>query len=183
MNKIKLSLLVIISFTVYSLYSRITGISSPQFIATKQLNPTQGSSNANPTVVPTSIQASPTGTTTTSSTVVADNNPVSTSTVTSTPLPTQNSKYKNGTYIGSPADAFYGNIQVAVTITNGNISKIKFLQAPNGRSTSIAINSQADPILAQEAISSQSANVNIVSGATDTSQAFIQSLQSALNQA
>ncbi|MDE2025278.1 MAG: FMN-binding protein [Patescibacteria group bacterium] len=92
-------------------------------------------------------------------------------------------QYKDGSYTGSVADAFYGNIQVQVTISGGKISNIQFLQAPNDRGTSIMINQQADPMLAQEAISAQGANVDIVSGATDSSQAFIQSLQSALNQA
>lgn len=91
--------------------------------------------------------------------------------------------YKDGIYIGDTADAFYGNIQVKATISGGKISNIQFLQFPNDRDTSIAINQQADPILAQEAIQTQSAQVDIVSGATDSSNAFIQSLQSALNKA
>ena len=60
---------------------------------------------------------------------------------------------------------------------------MKFLQAPNDRERSIAINSQADPMLAQEAIQAQSAQVDVVSGATDSSQAFVQSMQSALDKA
>ena len=85
--------------------------------------------------------------------------------------------------MGSVADAFYGNIQVQATISGGKITNIQFLQAPNDRSTSIEINQQADPLLAQEAIQSQSATVDIVSGATDSSQAFMHSLQDALTQA
>ena len=96
---------------------------------------------------------------------------------------TTTQSYKDGTYTGTAADAFYGNIQVQVTIASGKISNVQFLQAPNDRGTSIMINQQADPMLAQEAVSAQSANVDIVSGATDSSQAFIQSLQSALDQA
>jgi len=60
---------------------------------------------------------------------------------------------------------------------------VQFLQYPSDRNTSIRINSRAMPILKQEAISAQNANVNIVSGATDSSQAFQQSLASALSQA
>ena len=92
-------------------------------------------------------------------------------------------QYKDGTYTGSVEDAFYGNIQVQVTISNGKISDVQFLQYPNDRSTSIMINSQAMPLLKQEAITAQSASVDIVSGATDSSQAFIQSLTNALSQA
>ena len=91
--------------------------------------------------------------------------------------------YKDGTYTGSAADAFYGTIQVQATIQNGKITDVQFLQYPNDRDDSIQINQMAMPQLKQEAIQAQSANVDIVSGATDSSQAFMQSLGSALSQA
>ncbi len=91
--------------------------------------------------------------------------------------------YKDGTYTGSVADAYYGNIQVQAVIKGGKITQVKFLQYPNDRPNSVAINQQAMPYLQQEAIQVQSAHVNGVSGATDTSIAFIQSLSSALSQA
>lgn len=91
--------------------------------------------------------------------------------------------YKDGSYTGSVADAFYGNIQVQVTISGGKISDISFLQAPNDNPNSQYINQQADPMLKQEAIQSQSANVDTITGATDSSMAFVQSLSAALNQA
>ena len=97
--------------------------------------------------------------------------------------PATASLYKDGTYTGSAADALYGNIQVQAIISGGKITNVTFLQYPNDRDDSIRINQQADPELTQEAIQAQSANVDIVSGATDTSDAFIQSLTSALNQA
>lgn len=93
------------------------------------------------------------------------------------------SVYNDGTFVGDAKDAFYGNIQVQTTITNGRITAIQFLQFPNDRNTSREINAQADPMLAQEAISAQSAQVDIISGATDSSLAFIQSMQSALDKA
>lgn len=91
--------------------------------------------------------------------------------------------YKDGTYTGSVVNAFYGNVQVQATIQNGKISSVQFLQHPSDALRSQAINTLAMPNLQQEAIQAQTANVDIVSGATDTSQAFTQSLQSALNQA
>lgn len=91
--------------------------------------------------------------------------------------------YKDGTYNGSVADAYYGQVQVAVTISSGKISNVKFLQYPNTHSTSVYINQQAMPYLKQEAIQSQNSNVQIISGATFTSQAFIQSLSNALSKA
>lgn len=91
--------------------------------------------------------------------------------------------YKDGTYTGSVADAYYGNVQVQVTISGGRMTSIQFLDYPQDRSTSIRINSRAMPILIQEALSAQSAKVNGVSGASATSPAFVESLTYALNQA
>ena len=92
-------------------------------------------------------------------------------------------KYTDGTYVGATEDAYYGSVQVSVTISGGKISDVKFLQYPNTHYTSVIINQQAMPYLKQEAIQSQSSNVQLISGATFTSQAFVQSLQSALNKA
>ena len=100
-----------------------------------------------------------------------------------TPAPKKAGLYNNGTYTGSSENAYYGNVQVQVTIANGMISDVQFLDYPQDRNTSRRINSQAMPILTQEAISVQNANVNRVSGASDTSAAFKQSLTSALIQA
>lgn len=92
-------------------------------------------------------------------------------------------RYKDGTYAGSVADAYYGNVEVQAVVKNGQISDVKFLQYPDTHSTSVYINQQAMPMLTQEAIAAQSANVNIISGATATSEAFIQSLTAALAKA
>ncbi|MEO6761150.1 MAG: FMN-binding protein [Candidatus Saccharimonadales bacterium] len=92
-------------------------------------------------------------------------------------------QFKDGSYTGSIADAYYGSVQVLATITGGKISDVKFLQYPDSHDTSVYINQQAMPYLQQEAIQAQSSHVNTVSGATFTSQAFQQSLASALSQA
>ena len=91
--------------------------------------------------------------------------------------------YADGTYKGTSANAFYGYVQVAAVISGGKLTDVQFLSYPNDRSTSRYISSQALPYLKSEAIQAQSANVNIISGATDTSLAFRQSLGSALAQA
>ena len=91
--------------------------------------------------------------------------------------------YKNGSYTGSIEDAYYGNIQVQAVISGGKITDVVFLQFPNDNRTSQYINSQADPMLKQEAIQVQSAQVDIVSGASASSQAFQASLANALSQA
>jgi uncharacterized protein with FMN-binding domain len=88
--------------------------------------------------------------------------------------------YKDGTYTGSVANAIYGNIQVAATISGGKITDVTFLQYPNGAGHTIQLSQQVMPVLKSEAIEIQSAKVNVVSGATQDSQAFQQSLASAL---
>jgi uncharacterized protein with FMN-binding domain len=91
--------------------------------------------------------------------------------------------YQDGEYIGDVTDAYYGLVQVKAIVNDGKITDIIFLKYPSDRRTSIMINNQATPFLKQEAISAQSASVNIVTGATQTSRAFKESLTSALNQA
>lgn len=132
---------------------------------------------ANPTAS-TVLTASPTTTP-----VATGSSPPPTNSPTQIPTATPQGKYKDGNYTGSVADAFYGNIQVQVVISGGKITNVIFLQYPSDRSTSRMINAQADPMLTQEAIAAQSAQVSGVSGATASSGAFIQSLQNALQQA
>jgi len=62
------------------------------------------------------------------------------------------------------------------------ITGVKVPTYPNHTDRSLVINQQALPLLVQETLQAQSANVNLISRATDTSQAFISSLQSALRQ-
>ena len=96
---------------------------------------------------------------------------------------TSTTAYKDGTYTGTSADALYGYIQVKATVSGGKLTDVAFLQYPNDQHESIEINTRAMPVLKQEAIQAQTAQVDGVSGATDTSQAFIESLNAALNQA
>lgn len=96
------------------------------------------------------------------------------------PKPAAAGQYADGSYTGSAADAYYGNVQVRAVVSGGKLTAVQILQYPNDRSTSRYINSQALPYLEQEAIAAQSASVNTVSGASDTSQAFRESLASAL---
>ncbi|HET8575079.1 MAG TPA: FMN-binding protein [Candidatus Paceibacterota bacterium] len=92
-------------------------------------------------------------------------------------------KYKDGTYTGSSVNAYYGDVQVAAVISGGKMTDIKILDFPNTHETSVIINHQALPSLKQEAIQNQNADVHVISGATFTSEAFRNSLASALLQA
>jgi len=91
--------------------------------------------------------------------------------------------YADGVYTGPAADAYYGLVQLQALIQDGRLAALKILQYPSDRRTSIRINRQALPMLRDEAISAQDANVDIISGATLTSRAFIRSLGGALKKA
>ncbi|MBA2552838.1 MAG: FMN-binding protein [Geodermatophilaceae bacterium] len=87
------------------------------------------------------------------------------------------------TLIGDTIDTEQGPVQVQVTMTGAAITDVTMLQYPNGGGRDQEINSVALPQLVAQALAVQSAAVDMVSGATYTSEGFIQSLQSALDQA
>ena len=97
-----------------------------------------------------------------------------------TQAPIAQGGYKDGEYAGPVTDAYFGMVQVKAVIQAGKIADVQFLQYPNDRRTSIRINNIAMPYLITEALQAQSAEVDIISGATLTSEAFAESLQSAL---
>jgi uncharacterized protein with FMN-binding domain len=87
----------------------------------------------------------------------------------------------SGTATGDAIGTQYGDAQVRVTVTNGKIVKIEALQLQGNDPRSVQISSSAAPILEQEALTKQTADVDAVSGATFTSASYTQSLQSALD--
>lgn len=90
------------------------------------------------------------------------------------------SSYKSGMYIGSVNNAYYGNVQARVVIQKGKITTVGYVQYPTADPTSIYIARDILPILKKEIIKAQSAQVNTISGATYTSEAFLKSLTAAL---
>ncbi len=89
-------------------------------------------------------------------------------------------QYKDGQYTGPGIDAYWGLVQVKAIVQNGQITDVQFLQYPSDRRTSQRINSIVMPYLQTEAIQAQNANVDLITGATLTSEAFVESLQAAL---
>ena len=87
----------------------------------------------------------------------------------------------DGTYTGSSIGTRFGNVQVAVTISSGSISEVTALQLTDEDGRSIQISNRAAPILRSEVLDSQSAQVSNVSGATYTTEAYLASVQSALD--
>jgi len=92
-------------------------------------------------------------------------------------------RYKDGTYTGSSTSTRWGDVQVQITVANGDLTKIKVLSSPDTEQKSIQINEQALPTYKSEAIKVQSASIQQISGATETYKGFTGSLQDALNQA
>jgi uncharacterized protein with FMN-binding domain len=83
---------------------------------------------------------------------------------------------------GSVVNTRYGPVEVEVTVAGGKVTAVTAIALPSG-GRSGAISGYAAPILSSEALTAQSAQIDLVSGATYTSDAYAQSLQSALDQA
>ncbi len=152
MRKILLSSFVVLAFTIYVVHYRLDDVKEAKVGAPKSIS-----------LTPTSVPAEA-------------SNPTQTTAPTTKPP----GLYKDGEYVGDIIDAYYGNVQVKVSIQGGKIADVLFLDYPQDRQTSQMINSQATPILRTETIQAQSSNVDMVTGATETSGAFIKSLESAL---
>jgi uncharacterized protein with FMN-binding domain len=92
-------------------------------------------------------------------------------------------KSSSATYTGTAADTRYGPVQVEVTVANGVLVSATAIDFPTRDRHDQQINSYAIPILQSETVDAQSSAIDMVSGATVTSRAYIQSLQDALDQA
>jgi uncharacterized protein with FMN-binding domain len=85
------------------------------------------------------------------------------------------------TVTGSAVDTRFGPVQVQITVTNGKITAATAVDYPNGNPRDAQINAYAIPTLNSEAVQAGSASIDMVSGATYTSEGYLQSLQSALD--
>jgi uncharacterized protein with FMN-binding domain len=94
-----------------------------------------------------------------------------------------NSSSGTKTYTGSTASTRWGDVQVTITVTDGKITDVRVPVYPSGNGRDQEINAYALPILTQETLQAQSATIDTVSGATVTSDGYLQSLQSALDAA
>jgi uncharacterized protein with FMN-binding domain len=91
--------------------------------------------------------------------------------------------YTDGTTTGQVVSTRYGDVQVQVTVSGGSITDVTALQLPDRDGHSARISSAVEPMLRSMALQAQSANIDLVSGATYTSGAYRESLQSALDSA
>lgn len=88
-----------------------------------------------------------------------------------------------GTYTGAAASTRYGDVQVQITVTDGVITAADAISYPDRDHESAQINSWAVPTLNDEVLAAQSAEIDMLSHATITSEAYVASLQDALDQA
>jgi uncharacterized protein with FMN-binding domain len=124
-----------------------------------------------------SVEASPPATAPVDSTVTTGGpSPTSTPPATAPPPAA-------GTFDGPVVTNRYGPVQVRITVQGGHITQAATLELPSDRARSARISAVAGPRLNQEALRAQSAHVDVVSGATYTSQSYVRSLQGALDRA
>jgi uncharacterized protein with FMN-binding domain len=84
---------------------------------------------------------------------------------------------------GAVAQTRWGPVQVRLKVSGGKITAADAVQYPNGNGRDQQINSYALPVLAREVLAAQSGNIDLVSGATVTSDGYVTSLQSAIDKA
>jgi uncharacterized protein with FMN-binding domain len=125
--------------------------------------------------VPAAIAPAASGSTSSSSSSAAP------SAAPSAASPSTSSATATKTVTGTSVDTRWGPVQVRITAVNGKITSAQAVDYPQNHSRDQEINSVAIPQLQQETINASSANIDMVSGATYTSQGYIQSLQSALD--
>ena len=97
--------------------------------------------------------------------------------------PSATSGLADGTFTGSATNTRYGPVQVQITVTGGKIVDVQAVEYPTDNSRDRQINERAIPQLVSETLDAQSADNHFVSGATYTSQGYLDSLQSAIDQA
>jgi uncharacterized protein with FMN-binding domain len=173
-------------------------ITPPQFSSTETLaigGPAMGGStpaaktttaSATPTTVATKSatskpvatkKATVTPTVTTSATETTQPTATATPTATKTTAPVT-STVKDGTFTGPAVFVNYGTVQVKITVTNGKITDAVAVKAPSGKNDRYT--NMAVPILKQQTLHAQSANIQGASGASYTSYGWFKSLQGAL---
>lgn len=99
------------------------------------------------------------------------------------PGPSATGAVRNGTYRGAAVPTPYGPVRVAAVVSGGRLTAVRVLQVPSGTGRDQQIAAYALPRLTREAIGAGDARIDAVSGASYTSQGYIDSLQSALDAA
>lgn len=99
------------------------------------------------------------------------------------PTPATTAEATKAVFTGRRVESDKGPVQVKITMAAGRIVEVKAVVYPWNSQRDREINARALPILAAAAVASQSAQLDAVSGATITSEAYMTSLQSAIDAA
>jgi uncharacterized protein with FMN-binding domain len=97
--------------------------------------------------------------------------------------PPSDSSGSSASVTGDTAQTRWGPVQVQLEVSGSTITHVSILQYPDGNGRDVEIANYALPQLIQDTLDSQGHSVSMVSGATYTSQGYLQSLQSALDRA
>jgi uncharacterized protein with FMN-binding domain len=130
-----------------------------------------------------SIVGEPTASATPSATADTATTTDATPAPTATDAPATTGAYIDGTVAGPVVSTRFGDVQVQVTIAGGVITDVVALELPSGDHRSADISAAAEPLLREAALTAQSADIDLLSGATYTSRAYAASLQAALDAA
>lgn len=101
--------------------------------------------------------------------------------VTSEPSQSTSTTTPARTVTGDPVQTRYGPVAVQITMANGQITAVDAVEYPTAKARDVQINTRAVPQLNRETLAAQSAQIDMISGATYTSVGYITSLQSALD--
>ena len=169
----------------------VLAITPPQLGSSSSINIAGGSSiGATSTSTSASASSSPSTQVTKSSKPVATNKATAKATtqattsatpaadVPATQAPATSPAVMNGTFTGPSVFVNYGNVQVQITVVNGRITDAIAVKAPSGRNDRYT--NMAVPILKQQTLAAQSANIKGASGASYTSYGWFKSLQGAM---
>ena len=164
----------------------VLAITPPQLGSSSSINIAGGTtSGATSTSASASASSSPTTQTTKSSKPVATKKATAQATATTSATPTAAATTaaaapaaQSGTFTGPLVNVNYGNVQVQITVVNGRITDAVAVKAPSGKNDRYT--NMAVPILKQQTLAAQSANIKGASGASYTSYGWFKSLQGAL---
>ena len=109
--------------------------------------------------------------------------PSGTSSATGTTSSSAGRSATSTTVTGDSASTRWGPVQVRLAVRNGTITDVSVVEYPSSNGKDKQINARALPTLVQETLDAQSAHIDMVSGATVTSEGYLQSLQGALDDA
>lgn len=173
-------LILLFSYHTSTNATSTIALGSPKPIGT----PKASTKAATPSSTTTTTGPSSSQTSTAAATTAAPNDAAPNAATPTTAAPSTTAQAAvSGTFTGATASTRWGDVQVQITVSGGKITQAQAVQYPQGNGRDQEINAYALPVLAQEVTTAQSAQIDAVSGATVTSDGYIQSLQSALDQA